>query len=151
MAQESQGKDALESFIADVGAPYHIHSDNAQMERSKAWRDILRKYNISSSTTEPHQPWQNPAKRRIQECKKGTNQLLDCTGAPSTLWFYALLFWVGIMNIMSKEKHGGKTPFEVTTGHTPDISNFIHHKFYDPVYYYDQDKKFRSTKEQLER
>ena len=39
MATESQGSEALETFIADIGAPYHIHSDNAQMERSKsmAW------------------------------------------------------------------------------------------------------------------
>ena len=73
MSTESQGDKALKDFISEVGAPYHIHSDNAQMERSKAWKDILRKYNISSSTTEPHHPWQNPAERRIQECKKGTN------------------------------------------------------------------------------
>ena len=36
MSTESQGNEALESFISDVGAPYYIHSDNAQMERSKA-------------------------------------------------------------------------------------------------------------------
>ena len=36
MSTESQGNKALESFISDVGAPYHIHSNNAQMERSKA-------------------------------------------------------------------------------------------------------------------
>ena len=85
MVQESQGKEALESFISDVRAPYHIYSNNAQMERSKAWRKNLRKYNISSSTTEPHHPWQNPAEKIIQEYKKGTNWLLDCTGAPKTL------------------------------------------------------------------
>ena len=70
MSTESWDNKALKSFISDVGAPYHIHSDNAQMERSKAWKQILRKYNISSSTTEPYYPWQNPAERRIQECKK---------------------------------------------------------------------------------
>ena len=43
MSSESQGQDTLESFIANVGAPYHIHSDNAQMERSKAWKEVLRK------------------------------------------------------------------------------------------------------------
>ena len=73
MSSENQGGDTLETFISEVGSPYHIHSDNAQMEKSKAWKEVLRKYNISSSTTEPHHPWQNPAERRIQECKKGTN------------------------------------------------------------------------------
>ena len=36
MSSEFQGQDTLESFISEVGASYHIHSDNAQMERSKA-------------------------------------------------------------------------------------------------------------------
>ena len=53
------------------------------------------------------------------------------------------------MNIKSEEKHNSKTPYQVATGHTPDISPFIHHKFYDPIYYYDPDEKFPSTKEQL--
>ena len=53
------------------------------------------------------------------------------------------------MNIMSEDRHSGKTPTEVATGLTPDISAYIHHKFYNPVYYYDQDEKFPSTKEQL--
>ena len=43
MTTESEGPEALESFIADVGAPFHILSDNAKMETSKAWKDILRK------------------------------------------------------------------------------------------------------------
>ena len=36
MAMESQGNQTLEDFIAEIGASYHIHSDNAQMEQSKA-------------------------------------------------------------------------------------------------------------------
>ena len=47
MTTESQGGQMLEDFIADIGAPYHIWSENVQMERSKAWKDVLRKYNIS--------------------------------------------------------------------------------------------------------
>ena len=34
---------------------------------------------------------QNPAERKIQMLKNGTKRLLDQTGAPSTLWLYALL------------------------------------------------------------
>ena len=44
-----------------------MRSDNAQMEISKKWKETYRTYNISSSTSEPHHPWQNPAERRIQE------------------------------------------------------------------------------------
>ena len=55
------------------------------------------------------------------------------------------------MNILSEEKHDKRTPTEVATGHIPNISAYIHHKFYDPIYYYDEDEKFPSTKEQLGR
>ena len=149
MATESQGSEALETFIADIEAPYHLHSDNAQMERSNKWLEVLRKYNISSSTTEPLHPWQNDAERRIQEYKKGTNRILDRTGAPSTLWFYALMLWVSIMNILADPHHKGRTCSEAAMGYTPDISAYLHHTFYDPIYYYDEAEKFPSTKEQL--
>ena len=55
------------------------------------------------------------------------------------------------MNILSEDMHKGKTPTESATGYTPDISAYIHLQFYDPVYYYDQDEKFPSTKEKLGR
>ena len=100
MGTESQGPEALEDFIRDHGAPYHMRTDNAQMETGKKWKEIFRKYTISSSTTEPHHPWQNRSERRIQDFKKGTNRILDRTGAPSNLWFYALLLWVGLLNVI---------------------------------------------------
>jgi len=62
---ESQGPAMLEQFIAEVGTPYRMHSDNSQMQTSDAWRSILRKYNIEFSTTEPKHPHQNRSERRI--------------------------------------------------------------------------------------
>ena len=56
MRNESHGPDILETFITNVEAPYHLMNDNAKMQTSEAWNKILRKYNISSSTTEPYHP-----------------------------------------------------------------------------------------------
>ena len=56
MRSEDQGTEALQDFIRDVGAPYNIHSDNSKMQTSNAWKDILRQYNISQTTTEPYHP-----------------------------------------------------------------------------------------------
>ena len=53
MTTESQGPAVLETFIAEVGAPYYMMNDHARMETSRAWREILRKYNIPTCTTEP--------------------------------------------------------------------------------------------------
>jgi len=89
---ESGGPVALEEFIADIGASYHIMSDNSTMQTDTVWRNILRKYNISFSTTEPHDSHQNYCERRIQDVKQGANRILDHTGASSTLWVYAIKY-----------------------------------------------------------
>ena len=59
----------MNDFIRDVGALRRIHSDNAKVETSKKWKDILRQYQVGESYTEPHHPQQNPAKRRIGTIK----------------------------------------------------------------------------------
>ena len=145
MATESQGHEALQNFINDHGAPYHMRTDNAQMETGKKWNEIYRWYNISSSTTEPHHPHQNPAERRIQEYKKGTNRILDRTGAPSYLWFYALLLWVGLLNVLF-DPNLGTNPHEIATGYTADVSAYLDFTFYNPIYYYDEEEKFPSSR-----
>ena len=48
MLTESNGCEALETFISKVGAPFQIMSDNTKIETGKVWK--RRKYNISSST-----------------------------------------------------------------------------------------------------
>jgi len=58
------------------------------MQTGTVWRNILQKYNISFSTTEPHHPHQNYCEKRIQDVKRGANRILDHTGASSTVWVY---------------------------------------------------------------
>ena len=133
MHSESQGSTALETFITEVGAPYNLHSDNAKMQTSKIWIDILRKYNISSTTTEPYHPHQNPAERKIRDLKQTTNQILDRVGAPSDLWFYALKYVSYLYNHTANEKLKWKTPIEKAFGNTPDISSLLEFYFYQPI------------------
>ena len=76
MTSESKSHTMLETFIANVGAPYAMKSDNAQMETSRAWKNILRKYNINIQNMEPYHPNQNYAERRFQELKKISNRTL---------------------------------------------------------------------------
>ena len=89
MRTESQGTQALEDFIAEIGAPYAIISDNARMQTGEVWKNILRKYNIQGLTTEPYHPQQNPAERRIQDVKRVALRIMDHTNTPETLWFHA--------------------------------------------------------------
>ena len=147
MTTESEGPEALESFIADVGAPFHILSDNAKMETSKAWKDILRKYNISASTTEPYHPHQNPVERRIQDLKKVAIRIMDHTKAPDYLWYQCLQYASTLLNHTVTRSLDWKTPLEVAFGLTPDISALLQYTFYEPIYYYDAEVSFPHSRE----
>ena len=151
MRTESQGTTTLQDFIRDVGAPYHMHNDNSKMQTSKAWKDILRQYNISASTTEPHHPWQNYAERKIQDIKSLSKIMMDRTGAPENLWFHALSYAAYIKNRVADASLGNKTPTEVAFGETPDISDILQFTFYQPVYYHAPNAPYPSTEEKLGR
>ena len=76
---------------------------------------------------------------------KGTNTILDQTGY---VWLYALFLWVLISNCMDKPSHGHLSTYKISFGTTPDTIQFMQYKLWDPIYYYDTEKKFPSTKEQ---
>ena len=106
------------------------------MEKSKAFLQIMHNYNISSRTTDTHHPQKNPDEQITQVYKKGTNTLLDQTGATKYLWLYALFIWVLISNCLDEHYHVHFSDYENYFGTTPDISQFILYRLLDPDYYY---------------
>ena len=98
MVTESEGCNSLWKYIKEFGAPLQIHNDNSKMQTSRAWIELTNQYNISTSTTEPHHPNQNPAERRIQTIKAQTRAILDATGAPSSVWIYAVHYVTDLLN-----------------------------------------------------
>ena len=101
--------------------------------------EVLRWYRIGSMRCEPHLQNQNPAERRIQDIKRMSNGLMDRTGCPAYLWLLCVLFIVGLMNHLAWETLNNRTPIEVATGQTPDISKYLQFKFYQPVYFLDKE------------
>lgn len=145
MTSESEGPNMLETFISDVGAPYTMKSDNAQMETSRAWKNILRKYNINIQNTEPYHPNQNYAERRIQEVKKIANRIMDHTNTPDSLWVYSTKYAVDLLNQTATKRLNWKTPLEKAFGITPDISALLQFSFYEPIYFYENNQFPDST------
>ena len=43
---------------------------------------------------------------------------------------------------MDEPSHGHQYAHDISFGKTPDIKNFIHYIFWDPIYYYDTEKRF---------
>eukprot|EP00957_Ditylum_brightwellii_P003485 263694-Ditylum_brightwellii.AAC.1 len=73
------------------------------MQTGVSFREILRKYNIRSENTEPHNPQQNPAERRIQDVKQMCTKIMHRTGAPAFLWFFCMLCAVMLLNFTALE------------------------------------------------
>ena len=76
----------LEDNVRFRGAPTKLVSDRAQVKISGRALEFPRVYGISAWQSEPHQQHQNYAERKIQQLKQMTNVILDCTGAPSSVW-----------------------------------------------------------------
>ena len=95
---EAEGSTTRLQYIKERGALSHIHNDNSKMQTSKAWNDICNQYLIQTSTTEPHQPQQNPCERRIQTIKSHSKAIMDISGAPPSTWFYCTCYVVDLLN-----------------------------------------------------
>jgi hypothetical protein len=149
MKSESEGPEALEDFVRDVGSPFSLRNDNSKMQTGIKWREVLRKYTIAEEHTEPHHPQQNPAERRIGEVKKYAEKIMDRTGAPAYLWLFCMLYITYLLNRTAVEQLGWRTPYEKCFGETPDISGLLQFAFYEPVYYLDPNVSYPDTKEKL--
>ena len=144
MSSESQIPDTLNDLIRDRGAPNNIKNDCAKAEISKAVHEILRHYKIGQYLTEPEQQNQNPAERRIQDIKNDVNRMMDRTGTPAEFWLLCTLFVVYVANLLSVESLGFLTPTQMACGYIPDVSALLHFRWWEPVYYLDDDGHFPS-------
>lgn len=142
MSSESQIPDTLNELIRDRGAPNNIKNDCAKAEISKAVQEILRHYKIGQFLTEPEQQNQNPAERRIQDIKNDVNRIMDRTGTPPEFWLLCTLFVVYLANLLSVESLGFLTPTQMACGYIPDVSALLHFRWWEPVYYLDDDGQF---------
>ena len=145
MKTETDMSGTLEDFIRQHGAPNGLFSDNAKAQIGRAVQEILRMYAIKDFQCEPHHQNQNLAERRIQEVKKLSNQMLDRTGAPPSLWLLCVFYVVYLLNRLSSETLDWKTPIEAATGQQPDISAIVSFRWYEPVYFKSYSSSFPST------
>jgi hypothetical protein len=152
MRSEKDMPQTIHEWIRTYGAPNMLISDNAKVEIGKTVQDILRYYVIKDHQSEPNFQHQNYAERRIQELKRMLNTILDRTGAPADMWLLCLLYITYLMNRLSVDSLGGKSPIEAAFNQVPDVSPLLAFWWYQPVYYQAHDVKFPSdSKEKLGR
>jgi hypothetical protein len=149
MECESQASEALVEFIQHVGIPHHLHTDVAKTQTLGEWKRIVKQYHIKTSETEPYSPWQNRAESGIRELKQHTGLIMQHHQSPTALWGYACLYVARIRN-MTVNQHPaaqGRTPYEIVTGETPDISEYTAFHWYQLIWYIDNASFPESRKE----
>jgi hypothetical protein len=100
----------------------------------------VKKFGIRQMQMEPNSPWQNRTELTIQEIKKGVRHLMQSHRVPNCLWDFCAVY---VCELRYLTVHGpfsmhGHTPYEMTTGQTPDISEYSEFGFYEMLWYYDE-------------
>ncbi len=138
LTTKSDAYNALDLYCSTVGIPKFIVTDNAGDETGNQWNRVWKKYLFQQQLTEPHSPWQNKAEREIQELKKHFRRIMHRSRCPEVFWDYGLQFTAQIRERMSWPTCDGRTPLEILTGETPDISVHLDFDFYSWVKFHDR-------------
>ena len=145
---DAQFVNCLEDVIRKRGAMDKLLSDAARAEISNRVLEVLRAYAIQDWQSEPHFHHQNFAERKYRDVKTLINWVLNCSGAPDYTWFLCMQYVIFIQNHTALKSLNWRTPLEVLTGQTPDISVIKNcgFRFYDPVYFKRMTTKEIATK-----
>ena len=129
--------DTLTQFVSDFGAPEHLTIDGAAVQTGPKTKcmQAIRRYQIKYHVSGPRRPNENPAEQAIHKVKKRWYRIMLKKDVPLRLWDYEFTWVCEVDNICANlSKYAdGRTPLEIITGETPDISEYLDFEFYDWV------------------
>ena len=139
MKLKSEAGDALAEFIQNVGIPSALLIDEAKGLTLGKWRRIRLEYAIKQTQIEPHSPWQNRAEGAIRELKHHVQRLMNHQQTPHHLWDFCAVYVLEIRSLTANSLYSlhSRTPYELVTGNTPNISEYTEFDWYQPVWYMD--------------
>ena len=132
---------ALQTFCKEFGAPEKLTFDGAK-EQVKSGTDFMkaiREYEIIPHVIEPDRHNQNKVEGVIREIRKKWYRVMLKKKTPRRLWDYGLRWVCEIMQRTASWSGSleGRTPLEMVTGETPDISEYLDFGFYDWCWYHE--------------
>ena len=145
MKTDKEFVNTLEDNIRRRGAMDKLISDRAKSEISEKVLDILRALMIKDWQSEPYHQHQNFSERRYATIKSRTNVILNRTGAPAHTWLLCMQYICTLLNHLSTKSLDWRTPMQVLTGETSDISIFLLFHFWEEVYYTKVSSNFPSS------
>jgi hypothetical protein len=138
MSRKSEAGYALQELIRDVGIPKGMHTDDAKELTLGTWKKVCQDHGIAMSNTEAQSPFQNRTEGVIKEVKRHTQRFMSRTRSPKRLWDYCMVYVTDLRNrlALSLPQLNGRTPYEVLTGNTPNISEYLEFEWYQPIWIY---------------
>jgi len=129
----------LLDFIHEFGAPSHLTFDGhpSQVGPRTLFRQTINRAQINFHISQPRRPNENPAEGGIREIKKRWYRIMMKRDVPKRLWDFGIQWVCETKNLtVSSSRYArGRTPLEIITGDTPDITEYLDFGFYDWVYY----------------
>jgi hypothetical protein len=113
---------SLTRFIQDVGIPNLVISDDSNAQVAGEFGRIVLLHHIKRMIMMPYSPWQNRAESSIRELKRATIRLMQKHNTLRRTWCYAGEAVARIRRLTASDLCGGRTPEEVVSGNTLDIS-----------------------------
>ena len=137
--QSAELAESLRRFTMDWGIPRKLTVDGAleQVGPQSEFQQLVRKYDISMHISAPRSPQQNPAEGTIREIRKKWFRVMHAKSVPSRFWDYGVCWVCEVLQrtVSSSRYADGRTPLEIITGETPDISEYLDFGFYDWVFF----------------
>jgi hypothetical protein len=138
MEKKSDAPDTLVEFCQDIGIPSKLHSDNANELTKGRWGELTKKYQIKVTMSEPYSPWQVHAELTICEVKvkQAVRNLRAKVDEHVHLLDYCTTYICELrcLTVYDHFSLHDCTPYEIVTGHTPDISEYLDYKWYDVIW-----------------
>ena len=127
---------AFQDRVCWHGVPEEVGSDDAVVYKGHRFTNYCRDLYISLWQSEAYHQNQNYAENVWETFKRGTNRMLDFTGAPASWWLLGLLLFAQVWNhtVDANLGDGTRSPYIVATGCGDDISPYLCYSFYEPVY-----------------
>ena len=109
---------------------------------------MINDHHIRQCFTEPYTPSQNRAEGGIRELKRAVRRVMQKVNAPQRLWDFCAVHQAELRCLTVTDLYHlhGRTPYKIVTGNTPDISECAQHRWYDPIWWYDQIREFPHEK-----
>jgi hypothetical protein len=135
------GKDAgtsLQKFCDDIGVPANLKTDlvSSFAGRNTHFNDVAQRNRISVSHAEAGRKNEMYIiDTQIRELKRRIQNKAAEKNVPRRIWDFLAEHQSEIMSLITQGP-SGRTGYELVTGQTPDISEYLDFDFYDLVWYH---------------